>query len=466
MKSEPFDRGPEPPDLIVELARPAMFLDGPTVFAELGGPKLPPELARAKVRPLIELGPGRVDALHARAVPVSGLPEPQRLEHFVRVFTDLHPQQVEAAAGATVRRVYRRPRVGPPSLSLASLSPRDPKVVLQGYLQPPAGLLDPAAPSTSAWGVDSLAVMRRPGGQGRNARAFILEAGFDIPDGSSAWLHTDLPPGMQLAWGENLAAYRAHGLKDLGIFAAVARNDVGMRGIANRAKIVPMGLVPPGQSAVDVYTALAKTLKIASPGDVVHIAWTPYVDVQVGDATSTRAVPPQVDPAVRSLILLGTLAGVTVVQAAGNDCGELGQLSPVNGAFAGAFDADIGSLIVGACSPADGSHVGATGYGSPVLFFAWGAHVATLARSAYTASPSVDPSDYTAQYSGTSSASAIVSACCTVLQGMSRTRYGAPLAPLLLRHVLHQTGTPPLAGPALDNARMPNLRGAASLLGL
>lgn len=456
----PFDLGPEPPDLIVELATPPLHFAGPTRFAELVGLKLPRELAQALARPLFEDDLDLLDELQARAVAVPSLPAPLPLERFVRLFTELPPEQVQEAAGAAVLRVYRRPRVGPSSISLSALASRDPKVLFQGYLQPPVGVLNTIAPYTSVWGINALEGMFRPGGQGRHARVFVLEGGFDIPDTTSTWLHADLPK-LTLAWGENLATWKQHGLSDLGIFAAVPRNDVGLRGIANQATIVPMGLAPPGATDVNVYRALLTTLKMAKPGDVVHIAWTPFVKVWVGAVEVLRAVPPQVDPAVWQLILWATLSGVTVVQAAGNDAADLGTFTPVDSAFASGLANSNGSLIVGACSPKTGSRVGATGHGPPVQFFAWGDWVATLARGV------TSPLDsYTALYDGTSAASAIVSACCTVMQGMCRTQFGSSLPPLLLKHILYQTGTPPLFGTTLTGARMPNLGAAARSLGL
>lgn len=446
-------------ELVVELASPPSGLTGPVPFGSLVSASLPSELADAEARPLwtpdLELA-----SILERAVPTPTIADPGPTERFVRVRTDLPASKVRSLVGPEVVRAWRPPQVVPSSAQLAALAPGDPMVLFQGYLEAPIGSFHPTAPARSEWGVNALAVLNRPGGMGEGARLTVLEGGFWLPDGVDTWRHADLPP-LHLLWGDNLASWKSHGLKDLGIICAQPNNDVGLRGIANQAQVAPVSLAPPGTGTVDVYDALKTALVNSAWGDVVHLAWTTEVDVTSGTASSPVAVPPQVDPAVRHLIALGTMMGVTIVQASGNHSEDLGAFAPADPAFAGAFSVNIGAPIVGACNAFDGRWKYPSGYGHPVRHFAWGTDVATLDKR-----PSVPYDGYTSGYDGTSSASAIFSACATVIQGMMQTQRGHKLHPLILRYLLYISGTPPTGGTELSHARMPNLGAAAQLLGL
>jgi hypothetical protein len=75
---------------------------------------------------------------------------------------------------------------------------------------------------------------------------------------------------------------------------------------------------------------------------------------------------------------------------------------------------------------------------------------------------------YTHRFSGTSSASPIVTGAVAVLQGIAKAKHGAPLTPAQVRTILMQSGTPQQPGPGVPLAQrigpLPNLEAAVKLV--
>jgi subtilisin family serine protease len=182
-----------------------------------------------------------------------------------------------------------------------------------------------------------------------------------------------------------------------------------------------------------------------------------------------------------SAIVAATAKGITVVEAAGN--GDENFDLPV---FSGTgLQKDSGAIVVGAGIPptnffdAQGfgpgtsytkigvprSRIWFSNYGKIVSVQGWGWHVTTCGYGDAQGGPNQN-AWYTLRFSGTSSASPIVTGAATCLQGMAKAKLGAPLSPINVRKILIQTGTPQVPGPGVPLSQhigpLPNLARAAT----
>lgn len=137
------------------------------------------------------------------------------------------------------------------------------------------------------------------------------------------------------------------------------------------------------------------------------------------------------------------------------------------GACSGVFDRtlqDSGAIIVGARQPptsaVDRQREGFSTFGSRVDLQGWGSGVVTTGYGdLYLASDRpADPGFwYTEGFSGTSSAAAIVASSAANLQGIALAQSGVPVAPVQMRTLLVQTGSPQLGNIAEPIGPRPNL---------
>jgi len=188
-----------------------------------------------------------------------------------------------------------------------------------------------------------------------------------------------------------------HGTADLSIL--VGDNDVGSNpllgsGISGAVPAAQAFFIPvqSAEAGPHVPQAILLAASLLSPGDVVLMAigWV---------SISGVSLPITWDPAVQNAVAVAEALGIHVVYAAGNGGSDLDALgiAPVFGTMVGAVDVQTGaresfsnySRAIPFC--AQGSEVVAAGYGDLI----------------YT-NPLPGPQEqYTAVYSGTSSASAI-----------------------------------------------------------
>jgi subtilisin family serine protease len=174
-----------------------------------------------------------------------------------------------------------------------------------------------------------------------------------------------------------------------------------------------------------------------------------------------------------------------VVEAAGNG-NENFDLPVFNGT---GLQKDSGAIVVGAGIPPTNvfdyfgfpptfpgyskigvprSRIWFSNYGKIVNVQGWGWHVSTLGYG--DAQGGADESKwYTHRFSGTSSASPIVTGAVACIQGVAKAKLGAPLPPNKVRDILVKTGTPQQAGPGVPLSQhigpLPNLVKAAKKAG-
>ena len=159
-------------------------------------------------------------------------------------------------------------------------------------------------------------------------------------------------------------------------------------------------------------------------------------------------------------ILNATSRGIIVVEAAGNGAENLDDnlyQTPGVGFPAGwtnpfrRTNRDSGAIIVGAGAPPPGTHGNNHGpdrsrldfsnWGALIDTQAWGREVTTCGYGDLQGGANEDIW-YTDQFSGTSSASPIVTGVIACIQGMARARGVPVLTPAQVRNCLRTTGSP------------------------
>jgi subtilisin family serine protease len=269
--------------------------------------------------------------------------------------------------------------------------------------------------------------------------------------------HEDLPSGIPLLGGTVIAdlGWRNHGTAVLGEMISIP-DARGCVGISHQARGAVHSAVINGvfNTAGAISNAAAQLKK----GDVILIelqATGPngnYVAMQYWSDTFA-AIKTAVDK------------GITVVEAAGNG-NENFDAAVYNNT---GLQKDSGAIVVGAGVPPT-NHVDFDGFGAGLpsyaslgvprsrIFFSnygkivnvqgWGWHVTSLGYGDAQGGAS-ENTWYTLRFSGTSSASPIVTGAVACLQGRARAKNGAPMTPKKVRDILMTTGTPQQAGPGV-----------------
>lgn len=284
------------------------------------------------------------------------------------------------------------------------------------------GYLGPAPEGINAWAVSEV-----PGARGADLKIVDIE-------GAWVWDHEDLispfynPGGMypQQTW-------RDHGTAVLGVISA-RDNGYGVRGITPDVAI--------GGVAVQSYS-VAEAINLAwrsvNPGDAVVIELHAPGPNATGEG-QVGYVPMEFWQDNFDAILIATANGRIVCEAAGNGGEDLDAA-----VYGHLFDRDFrdsGAILVGA----------ATRYGIPEWFTnyserldlnGWGSQVTTLAYGDLQGAPfNPETEYYTSHFSGTSSATPIVTGAVLALQGIVKQESDSILDPILMRDILVQTGSP------------------------
>lgn len=313
-------------------------------------------------------------------------------------------------------------------------------------------------------GIGAMAVWDAVGGRGKGVTICDIEGNWNRS-------HEDLPRGIRLLGGRLIddLGWRNHGTAVLG--EMVSRpNDFGTVGISHEAKAVVQSAVIGGvfNTAGAILNAASKLKK----GDVI------LIELQA-TGPNGKYVAMQYWDDVFSAIRVATDKGITVVEAAGNgdENFDLAIFKDTG------LQKDSGAVIVGAGVPPTNyfDHFGFGGafpgysrigvprsriwfsnYGKIVSVQAWGWHVTTLGYG--DAQGGSENRWYTLRFSGTSSASPIVTGTVACIQGRARAKTGSFLPPANVRKLLVKTGTPQEPGPGVPLSQhigpQPNLEEA------
>jgi subtilisin family serine protease len=316
-------------------------------------------------------------------------------------------------------------------------------------------------------GIGAYTVWGLPGGAGKGVTICDIEGAWNLK-------HEDLPTGIKLIGGSMIddLDWRNHGTAVLGEMVST-RGNVGCVGISHEANVVTHSHIIGGLS--NPAGAILAAANALSAGDVI------LIELHAPGGPDQKYVAMQFWDPIFAAIRIAVAKGVVVVEAGGN-----GNENFDRPEYAGTgLQKDSGAIVVGAGVPPTNyfdaydfygsfppySRIGAprsriwfSNYGQIVDLQGWGWHVTTLAYG--DAQGGEDEKRwYTLRFSGTSSASPIVTGAVACLQGFAKARIKRPLTPLEVRDILRSTGTPqvddaPRAPTAQSIGPQPNLAAA------
>lgn len=318
-----------------------------------------------------------------------------------------------------------------PRVSFADTDDYEP---LQNYLQ--------AAPV----GIDAYHAWELPGGAGKNIKIIDIETGWGK--------HEELSDPF---W-DFASTTTDHGTAVLGELLG-KRDGLGTTGIVHEAT---WGFIsreyhkPTTVYHDNVAVNISKAVEQLSAGDLLVLEMH-------SPGPAGKFIPVEYWQPVFDIVKLASEKGILCVAAAGNGTENLD--SPTYKDAFNLQNRDSGCVLVGASTnvpDASQSHVPAyfTNYGSRVDVHAYGENVVTSGYGDLHQGP-----DYTAEFSGTSSATPIVGGAMAAVSGMAKSK-GVALSPRALREALRATGTPQngLAEKRIGN--MPDLKALTATLGL
>jgi len=283
-------------------------------------------------------------------------------------------------------------------------------------------------------GIDVAAAWAQPGGRGAGIRIVDVETGSNFG-------HEDMPPPFYVG---GVTSITDHGVAVMGEIAA-PDNGYGVVGIVPDATVGAHSVLE--VPAPVVFDEAGAQLGV---GDILVIELQAPGPAPGGSITN---VPMEYFQANFDVFRMLSARGVIVCAAAGNGSADLDD--PV---YEGLFDRDVrdsGAIMVGATDGGSLDPAGFSNHGSRVDLSGWGFDVVTCG---YGDLHGTTPDDeYTAGFSGTSSATPIVVGAVAALQGIHLAAGGDPLPGRTLADLLIATGTatggPELIGPRPDLAQ-------------
>lgn len=284
--------------------------------------------------------------------------------------------------------------------------------------------------------------------------------GITICDIEGNWnrKHEDLPTGIALLGGTVIddLGWRNHGTAVLGEMVSIS-DAKGCVGISHQAKAAVQSTIISG--VFNTAGAINNAASQLKAGDVI------LIELQAVGGPNGKFVAMQFWSDIFTAIKAAVDKGIVVVEAAGNG-DENFDLAAFNGT---GLQKDSGAIVVGAGVPPT-NHVDFDGFGPTLpsyaslgvprsrIFFsnygkivnvqAWGWHVTSLGYGDAQGGAS-ENTWYTLRFSGTSSASPIVTGAVACIQGRAKAKNGSPLTPKKVRDILIATGTPQQAGPGV-----------------
>jgi subtilisin family serine protease len=309
-------------------------------------------------------------------------------------------------------------------------------------------------------GIGAEQVWSLPGAKGSSVTICDIEGNWNRQ-------HEDLPRGIPLIGGTviNDLGWRNHGTAVLGEMISIS-DAKGCVGISHQAKAVVHSAIING--VFNTAGAISNAASQLKAGDVM------LIELQA-TGPNNKYVAMQYWSDTFAAIKSAVGKGITVVEAAGNENFDLAVFHGTG------LQKDSGAIIVGAGVPPT-NHIDFDGFGAGFpaysslgvprsrIFFSnygqivnvqgWGWHVTSLGYGDAQGGAS-ENTWYTLRFSGTSSASPIVTGAAACIQGRAKAKNGAPMTPKKVRDILIATGTKQEAGPGVPLSQhigpLPNL---------
>jgi hypothetical protein len=375
---------------------------------------------QATFSPLINLPQQKLDFLEQRAARISGISQPDLAGMMVVHAPAECLQDVadELNASPTTEFVcFQQLIPAPPCEDIAPTTPD--YFSLQTYHGP-----DPGLNMTAAWAA----------GSARGAGLKVADCEYGYVDSHEDLCDITMEPGQTIHPSVVQYGWDEHGTAVFGEMIGLD-NEYGCTGLAPEAA----GYFFTEWSVEEDHrrvTCIANAIATVDPGDIVVLEMqTVLYGYSYG--------PAELDPAVWTLVKNASDSNIIVVAAAGNGDQNLDSATYQEYMERG----DSGAIIVGAGSP-DTAHdkLSYSTYGSRVNVQGWGWSVFTLGYGDYAQHGGDKNQRYTAEFSGTSSATPFVASCTLALQSLAEERLGRRLGPFELRELLVSTGIPQGSG--------------------
>lgn len=242
-----------------------------------------------------------------------------------------------------------------------------------------------------------------------------------------------------------------HGTAVLGELVG-EENGFGVQGLCVDAD-VKMSTHSPVGGGTNIPGSVMNAAAAAQTGDVI------VIEIQCSGGPPAP-YPCEYDPSMFATVQTATANGVHVIAAAGNGNNDLDS-----GSYGGAFNfavRDSGAIMVGASNGSSLDKASFSNYGSRLTSSGWGFNVTTTGYGDLWGSGST--TYYTAGFSGTSSATPIVTGAAVGLMSMIREAFKTEIDPIALRTLLANNGTPQGAGGIIGSR--PDLKKAIRAAGV
>lgn len=280
---------------------------------------------------------------------------------------------------------------------------------------------DPGVNMLYAWGL---------GLNGAGIRIRDVEYGFNINHEDLAGKSVSVAPGMTISSSASIS-YTEHGTAVFGVLYA-DRGGYGVSGMVYGAQ--ELMLHPEWQqTGYNRANAVTKAIENSTVGDVI------IYEMQTG-GNGGNYVPAEYNSLIWTLTKAATDSGIVIVAAAGNGNNSVGE--DLDSAFYIPYMSrgNSGAIIVGAGTPSTAHNkMGFSTYGSRVDVQAWGSSVRTTGYGNYSQIGGDFNQNYT-NFSGTSSATPIVTACVVALQSYYYSQVNSYMTPSEMRQLLIDTG--------------------------
>ncbi|GAA4774829.1 MULTISPECIES: S8/S53 family peptidase [Flavobacterium] len=280
---------------------------------------------------------------------------------------------------------------------------------------------NPGVNMSYAWGL---------GLNGAGIRIRDVEYGFNINHEDLAGKSVSVAPGMTISSSAS-TSYTEHGTAVFGVLYA-DKGGYGVSGMVYGAQ--ELMLFPEWQqTGYDRANAVTKAIENSTAGDVI------IYEMQTG-GNGGNYVPAEYNSLIWTLTKAATDSGIVIVAAAGNGNNSVGE--DLDSAFYVSYMSrgNSGAIIVGAGTPSTAHNkMGFSTYGSRVDVQAWGSNVRTTGYGNYSQIGGDFNQNYT-NFSGTSSATPIVTACVVALQSYYYAQSGNYMTPSEMRQLLIDTG--------------------------
>ncbi|MES2527587.1 MAG: S8 family serine peptidase [Bdellovibrionota bacterium] len=298
-------------------------------------------------------------------------------------------------------------------------------------------------------GVGAIAAWEIPGGTGKNVKVIDIETCFEDR-------HEDFATPFYVGANPRNCESTDHGTAVWGEIAA-KRDGKGVTGIAHEAQYGIYGFIEGDLADVDDQYIRSINQAIQGATDNLDAGDVMVIEQQMVGPDLKKYTAVEYWPHIFDQLKAATKKGIHCVQAAGN-----GNSNFDEAAYEGAFDLskrDSGCIMVGAVGPTDKERLSFSNYGSRVDVSGYGRGVVTTGYGdLFNQAPE---RKYTARFSGTSSATPIVSGVVAVASSIAQENRKT-ITPKNMREMLRKSGVP--QGPATLRQRVGNFPAIEQLI--